>query len=143
MDSRRYPPVPRIGVGAVVMKDGAVLLVCRRKPPGEALWAIPGGLLKLGETLKEGAEREIKEETGITIRAGRPLYVYEFLERDPRGQLLYHYVIIDLQSEYLTGTLRAADDALACRWVRPEECRHLPLTAGTEALLQELHFLPP
>ncbi|HOJ50943.1 MAG TPA: NUDIX hydrolase [Syntrophales bacterium] len=141
-EARIYPSFPRVGVGAVVIKDGAILLVRRAAPPGEHLWAIPGGLLKLGETLKEGAEREIKEETGITIIAGKPVFVFDFLEKDAQGQIIFHYVIIDLEGEYVTGTIQAADDAADCRWIRPEECEHLPLTRSTRKLLKEIKFIP-
>ncbi len=143
MSRRTYPAVPRVGVGAVVMKDDAILLVRRAKPPGQALWAIPGGVLKLGETLQEGAAREIREETGITIKVGKPIYVFDFIERDKAGRVLYHYVIIDLIGKYLAGEINAADDAAECRWVRPEECRNLPLSESTVSLLEELRFLVP
>ena len=74
MSKREYPESPVVGVGAVVIKGGKVLLVKRGVDPKKGLWAIPGGSLKLGETLQEGAEREIMEETGITIRAKEPVY---------------------------------------------------------------------
>ena len=74
MASREYPDNPRVGVGAVVLREGRVLLVRRGAAPANGLWAIPGGALELGETLQEGAEREILEETGILIRAGDPVF---------------------------------------------------------------------
>ena len=70
MSNREYPDQPRVGVGAVVLREGRVLLVRRGVAPAWGLWAIPGGGLRIGETLQEGAEREILEETGIVIRAG-------------------------------------------------------------------------
>jgi len=138
---RKYPLFPHVGVGALVIKEGKVLLVRRAAPPSEGLWAIPGGILKVGETLQEGAEREIKEETGITIRAKEPIYTFDFIEKDGEGNVVFHYVIVDLEGEYLHGQIRAADDASDCRWVSPEECNRLPLTKSTRKLLEEKLFL--
>ena len=50
---RMYPDHPSVGVGAVVFKENKVLLVLRGRPPAEGVWAVPGGRLKLGETLKK------------------------------------------------------------------------------------------
>lgn len=142
-EGRMYPSHPRVGVGAVVIKNGTVLLVRRAAPPGKDLWAIPGGLLKLGESLKEAVEREVKEETGITISAGKVIFVVDFLERDEAGRIVFHYVIIDLEGKYVEGEIRAADDVSDCRWVSPEECNALPITKTTRKLLEEIDFLPP
>jgi 8-oxo-dGTP diphosphatase len=62
---RHYPDAPRPAVGAVVFKGDAVLLVQRANPPSRGMWAIPGGRVRLGETLQAAAEREILEETGV------------------------------------------------------------------------------
>ena len=98
-------------MGAVVFKDGAVLLVKRGKAPACGMWAIPGGSVRLGETLQEAAEREILEETGIVIRAGEPIFVFDTIQRDEQAQIQFHYVIVDLAAEYIRGSPRAADDA--------------------------------
>ncbi|MDH3355103.1 MAG: NUDIX domain-containing protein, partial [Chromatiales bacterium] len=71
--------LPVVGVGAIVIHEGAVLLVKRGKAPHKGEWAIPGGKLKWGETLQQGAEREILEETGIAIEAGELLYHFEHI----------------------------------------------------------------
>ena len=80
MSNREYPDQPRVGVGAVVLREGRVLLVRRGVAPARGLWAIPGGGLRIGETLQEGAEREILEETGIVIRAGAPVFTCDSFE---------------------------------------------------------------
>ena len=138
MSRREYPDYPRIGVGAVVVREGKILMVKRGSPPGENLWAIPGGLLELGESLQEGAEREIFEETGVRIKAGQPVYAFDFLKRDAEGRLRFHYVIVDLEATYLTGEIRAADDAIDVRWVSAEDCRQMPVSDKTLKLIQEL-----
>ena len=108
---------PQIGVGAAVFKNNKVLLVRRKNPPAAGFWAIPGGRLKWGETLQQAAEREIKEETGVIIKAGEIAWVFEVIDRDEESLVRFHYVIIDLHSKYLTGTPQANSDALQARWI--------------------------
>jgi 8-oxo-dGTP diphosphatase len=115
-DDRQYPERPLVGVGAVVIRAGRILLVKRGKPPGEGLWAIPGGMLELGETLQNAAEREIREETGLVIRAGKPVHTFDVIQRDAVGGVLYHYVIVDLAAEYVSGEVRPADDVAEAGW---------------------------
>ena len=125
-------------MGAVVFKDGAVLLVRRRRPPNQGLWAIPGGSLELGETLQEAAEREIREETGITVRAGKPVYIFDVIERDENSRVRYHYVITDLMAEFVRGHPVAQDDAIEARWIRPADLETLPVSETTVDLLCNL-----
>lgn len=129
---------PQIGVGAVVVHQGRVLLVQRGRPPGAGLWAIPGGRQRLGETLQQAAEREIREESGIAIRAGEPIYTTEHIERDAAGAVRYHYVIVDLAAEYLGGEPRPGDDAAAARWVAWSELSALPLNTSSRVALKTL-----
>jgi len=116
----RYPGHPRVAVGAFVFKDNRVLLVRRANPPSEDLWAIPGGKVRLGESLKDAAEREIKEETGISIRAQEPVFTFDHIERDGDDRIRFHYVIVDLKADYISGQPRPGDDALEARWISPD-----------------------
>nr|VFK15217.1 MAG: ADP-ribose pyrophosphatase YjhB, NUDIX family [Candidatus Kentron sp. LFY] len=134
--SHTYPTQPIAAVGAVVFKDRSVLLIRRGQPPNQGLWAIPGGCVRLGETLKEAAEREIREETGIRIRARRPIYIFDTVDRDKEGKIRYHYVIVDLLADYLDGRPMAGDDALEARWVTSEELDSLPVSKATMELLR-------
>ena len=115
-----YPQQPVVAVGAIVFEKDRVLLVRRGQPPSQDLWAIPGGRVKLGETLQEAAEREILEETGIRIRAGEPVYTFDYIERDGTSRPRFHYVIVDLRADFIDGELRAGDDAADVRWVSAE-----------------------
>lgn len=133
----RYPDRPRVAVGAVVLRDGAVLLVKRAFPPSEGVWAIPGGGVLLGETLREAAEREIREETGVEIRALEPVAAFDVIEKDDAGRIRFHYVIVDLSAEWVAGEPCAASDAADARWVTAEEMDTLPLSRRTRRLLAE------
>jgi ADP-ribose pyrophosphatase len=135
--SREYPDSPRVGVGSVIVHEGRVLLVLRGNPPSEGLWAIPGGMLRLGETLRQGAEREAMEECGVKIRAAHPIYAFDFIEQDDGGRVRFHYVIVDLLAEWLEGEPHPADDALDARWFAPEELAagDLPIAPETRDLL--------
>ena len=141
MTKREYPDRPVVGVGAVVIRNGKVLLIKRGVYPSRGLWAVPGGSLELGETLQQGAEREILEETGITIRAREPIYAFDFFERDPDGRIRFHFVIVDLAADYIRGDVKGADDALEARWLAPGDLDHLPVSKNTLKLLQTVGFI--
>jgi 8-oxo-dGTP diphosphatase len=141
MSSREYPDRPVVGVGAIVIKEGRVLLVRRGIHPGKGLWAIPGGGLKLGETLQQGAEREIEEETGVAIRAGDPVYSFDFFDYDEEKRLRYHYVIVDMMGEYISGEPQGGDDAQEARWLAPGDLAGLNVSVNTIRVLKALNFL--
>ena len=134
-----YPSSPRVAVGAVIFKDSKVLLVLRSKPPAENQWSIPGGRVELGETLQEAAEREILEETGISIRAGEPVYTFDVIERDDRGRIRFHYVILDLAADYLRGEVKPGDDAVDVSWVSSKDINTRNVSAATRKLLKECY----
>jgi 8-oxo-dGTP diphosphatase len=140
MSKSDYPDVPRVGVGAVVIKNSNVLLVRRGIPPSEGLWAIPGGHVELGETLQETAEREILEETGIVIKAGEPIYAFDLIEQDDSGRIRFHFIVVDVTGEYVSGEPRGADDALEARWLSWEEIEALPVSQNTLKLLKTINF---
>jgi ADP-ribose pyrophosphatase YjhB (NUDIX family) len=117
---REYPESPLVGVGAVIVEAGRVLLVRRGGEPLKGHWSLPGGLLELGESLADGVVREIREETGLLVE---PLQLIELLDRIHRDgtRVQYHYVIADYLCRVRGGTLLAASDADAVRWVERAE----------------------
>ena len=120
--------IPLIGVGAVVFLNDAVLLVKRKFEPAANQWAIPGGKLEFGETLKHAAEREVFEETGIQIEAGEVAHIFEWIDQQ-------HYIILDLDAKYISGEPCAGDDALEVRWVHAHELNTIVVTQSTKDLL--------
>lgn len=137
ISEHHYPTTPRLAVGAVVFNDGCVLLVQRGKAPARGQWAIPGGSVKLGETLQQAAQREVFEETGIRIKAKQPVYVFDVVDVAENGGVRWHYVIIDLEATYQGGQLRCGDDALDARWVRPSDLSELEVNPTTRKLLRQ------
>ena len=101
MVNRVYPDAPRVAVGAVILHQDKVLLVLRGQAPAKGLWAIPGGSVELGETLQVAAEREVMEETGLKVQAGKVIHTFDAIQRDDSGRVKYHYVIVDLLAEAL------------------------------------------
>lgn len=141
MSRLEYPDRPIVGVGAVVIRDGKILLVKRGVAPSKGLWAIPGGSLELGETIQQAAEREIFEETGMEIRAREPIYAFDFFERDECGGIRFHFVIVDVAADFIRGEPKGNDDALDARWLAPGDLDHLPVSKNTIKLLQTIGFI--
>jgi 8-oxo-dGTP diphosphatase len=120
-DSREYPSRPICGVGAVVRKGDSVLLIQRGREPRLGQWTVPGGAVELGESLRDAAVREIREECGIEIRLGQVMDAFDIMSMDQAGQLKYHYIVVDLAATYTSGDLRPGGDVVDARWVGNEE----------------------
>jgi 8-oxo-dGTP diphosphatase len=133
---REYPRQPLVGVGAVIVEKGRVLLITRGKAPLLGEWSIPGGMLELGETLREGAEREALEETGLVVRAGDLLGVFDRIVPDETQRTLYHYVLIDFLCEIISGNVLAAGDASDARWFTLADLSDLSLPGETLKVLE-------
>ena len=117
---REFPETPLVGVGAVIVQEGRVLLVQRGREPLKGHWSLPGGMVVLGESLLAGVIREVKEETGLLVE---PVELIELLDRIHRQgeRVRYHYVIADYLCRVTGGDLKAASDADAVRWVERAE----------------------
>lgn len=136
--STEYPDRPRVAVGALVLREGRLLVVERGKAPAEGIWALPGGSVELGEALGEAAEREVLEETGVVVRAGDIIYTFDAVVRDDDGRVRFHYVIVDLDCEYLSGEAVAGCDARSARFVTREEFALLRSSRATVDLLKRV-----
>lgn len=123
--AKAYPDEPRVGVGVVII-DGDRVLMCRRgKPPRVGGWSLPGGGQELGETVRDAAIREAREETGLEIEILGLVDVIDSIMHDDSGRIEYHYALIDFAAKVRRGNLEAGDDATEVRWVTLGEMRAL------------------
>lgn len=133
---RHYPEQPLVGVGAVIFKGDEVLLVRRGQEPAKGVWSLPGGLVEVGETLSEAITREVREETGLSIRILGVTAVLERIYRDPRGGIPYHYVLIDFACDYSEGELRPGSDITAARFVAAGDLDRMNLPDYTAQVIK-------
>ena len=124
---REYPDRPIVGVGAVIIDAGRVLLVKRGAPPLLGEWSLPGGVVEIGETLRAAAEREAREETGLIVQAGEVLEVLDRIIPGEQGRPQYHYVLIDFLCRLAGGELRAGGDAADAAWAKKDELEKFKL----------------
>jgi 8-oxo-dGTP diphosphatase len=129
--SREYPNFPLAGVGAVITQDNQVILVRRGKEPSKGDWSIPGGLVNVGETLRDAAIREAFEETGLEVEPTDLVELVERIFRDDSGRVQYHYILADFLCRVRKGNLLAGSDALDAKWFRPDELPDLNLAEIT------------
>jgi len=116
--------VPRVGVGAVIMRDGALLMVERGRPPRAGEWAVPGGKVRWGERLEDAVAREVAEETGLIVEVGEPVWTGQAIGSD------WHFVLLDFEATIIGGELAAGDDAAQVAWVDLAEADSWPLTSS-------------
>jgi len=140
-----HPTIPQVAVGALVVKkdhhgDYQFLLVRRGKAPAQGLWALPGGKIEWGETMSEAVKREVMEETGLTIKVGKRIHVFDNITRDRQGSVEYHYVIIDFMAapQDPEAPLLPGDDALEARWLNLADLENLPVSKPTYHLVRRI-----
>jgi mutator protein MutT len=135
-DTRKYPERPIVGVGAVIVDAGRVLLVKRRYEPLAGHWSIPGGTLELGETLEAGIVREMREETGLEIQVGPVVDVFDRIILDPEARVRYHFVLVDYLCWPIGGMLQAGSDVDAAVLVNPQDLDGYDLTVKARAVIE-------
>lgn len=125
-----------MGVGAVVIRDGKVLLIRRGKPPLRGRWMIPGGTVELGESLEQAVVREVREETGLVVRPHEPLAIFDQVQCRG-GHILHHHVIVDFLCDFVSGTALAASDAQEVALVSPKALAACRLTREARCVILE------
>jgi ADP-ribose pyrophosphatase YjhB (NUDIX family) len=133
---REFPEHPLVGVGAIIIANSRVLLVKRAHPPIQGQWSIPGGVIEVGELVRDAAVRETREETGLIVEPGDLLGVYDRVLRHADGRVQYHYVLVDFLCRPAGGELHAASDAAEVRWFTPEQ---LPTLGLADDTLEVIH----
>ncbi|MEM2094426.1 MAG: NUDIX hydrolase [Candidatus Bathyarchaeia archaeon] len=134
---RKYPSCPIVGVGGLIVDRDKVLLVKRENEPGKGLWSVPGGVLELGETVREGAKREIREETGIDVEFDRLLDVLDNIIYDEKGVICFHYVLVEFLGHPVGGSLAAATDVREARWFNLYELGSIATTRTLRRLIEK------
>ncbi|HYL10480.1 MAG TPA: NUDIX hydrolase [Candidatus Acidoferrales bacterium] len=144
---REFPERPVVGVGGVVIEDGRTLLIRRGNEPLKGQWSIPGGTLELGETLVEGVARELLEETGLEVRVGPLIEVFERISpvglpgetlpgNLPNSRPRYHFVIADYLCDRIGGEAQAGGDVTDVAWARESELAPYKLTETATRVLR-------
>lgn len=129
--------VPRIGVSAIVLRPGEVLLVERARPPYRGAWSLPGGLVEWGETLEQAARREVAEETGLDIAIEGLCRNLDLIGTDDATGSGHHFVLAVFHARPVGGALAAGDDAAAAAWTRLDALAGLTMTPGSADLIAE------
>jgi mutator protein MutT len=133
---RLYPSQPVVGVGAIIVCNGKILLEKRKSEPGRGKWSIPGGLVELGESTEQAVIREVKEETGLDVENPELIDVVNNIILDANGKIEYHFVIVDYFVKLRGGELKAADDAEELKWVALDDVEKYNITSTLRAFLQ-------
>ena len=133
--SRAYPDRPYVGVGAVIVDEGKVLIVKRRYEPLAGQWSLPGGAVEVGETLEASIAREMLEETGLEVEVGPVIEVFDRITRDEEGKVRYHFVLVDYLCWPIGGALQPASDVADAAFVAPADLAPYALTEKATAVI--------
>jgi ADP-ribose pyrophosphatase YjhB (NUDIX family) len=135
--SREYPSRPLVGTGALILRDGKLLLVKRGAHPGFGKWSVPGGLVELGERVQDAMVREVKEEVGFDVEAVKLTDVADTITLDSSGRVQYHFVVVNFVARIVGGELKTATDILEAKWVPVGEVDKVDLTGSFRAFFEK------
>jgi len=134
---REYPERPMVGVGGVVIANDRALLIRRGSAPLKGEWSIPGGMLEIGETIVQGVQRELLEETAIAVKVLDLIEVFERISPDQDGRPQYHFVILDYLCEVIRGEALAGSDVTDVAWVAESDLIKYSLTPTATRVIQK------
>ena len=125
-----------VAVGAVIVVSERLLLVQRAQDPGRGLWAVPGGRVQTGESLRQAVAREVAEETGLEVEVGDVAWTGRAI--GPGDPPAWHFVIVDFWASVTRGEVRPGDDAAAAEWVPLTDVREHPIVDTMHSLMDSL-----
>ncbi len=136
--TRSYPSAPMVGVGVITFNsEKKVLLVKRGNEPSKGLWSLPGGMVELGERVREAGIREVKEECNIDIESQDVVSVVDLILEDSDGKVKYHYILIDYLAKYIGGELKPQSDVVDAAWFSQDEINNLDIPEVTRNVLEK------
>ena len=136
---RDYPTHPIVGVGAIILDDGQVVLVRRGHEPALGEWSLPGGMVELGETIEQAIIREVQEEVGLTVEVANLVAVLDWILLNASGSVQFHYVLMDFLCRTVAGGLRTGSDVLSSARVPLEDLAHYGLKRETVEVINRAH----
>ena len=139
---REYPTRPIAGVGVMIRDGERYLLIKRAANPDKGLWSVPGGLVEVGERIEDAALREAMEETCLEVELVKRLGVVDKIELDDKGEVYYHFVIIQYLADMVSGEMCPMDDALEAEWVTLDRLKGYELTNSLKDFLIEIGMYP-
>ena len=125
-----------MGVGAVIVDDGKVVLIKRKYEPLKGQWSLPGGMVEIGETLEAALAREMLEETGLRVDVGPVIEVFDRIMRDEEHRVRYHYVLVDYLCWPADGLLQAGSDVDMAIWADPATLSEYALTEKATSVIE-------
>ncbi|MFC2037295.1 NUDIX hydrolase [Chloroflexota bacterium] len=135
---REYPKAPIVAVGVIIRSGDRIALIQRDKEPSKGLWTFPGGAVELGETVRDAAQREALEETGLAVELGEVAAVVDNMVHDEEGRIHYHYIILDFFARPAGGRLQPGTDVSDARWASLADLDSLDMTEKAGQLAREL-----
>ncbi|MBD3207200.1 NUDIX domain-containing protein [Candidatus Bathyarchaeota archaeon] len=133
-----YPKLPIPGVAALTLRNDTILLTQRGKAPSEGMWGLPGGAVELGERVEEAVIREVKEETGITVKPVELIAVFDSIHKDQDGKYLYHYILLEYLCDYVAGEVTPNSDAPDAKWVPLNDLDQVPIMPSTKKFILKI-----
>jgi mutator protein MutT len=125
-----------VGVGAVIVDEGQVVLVKRKYEPLKGQWSLPGGMVEIGETLEAALAREMLEETGLRVDVGPVIEVFDRIMHDEDRRVRYHFVLIDYLCWPVGGSLQAGSDVEEAIWAEPATLGDYALTEKATTVIE-------
>lgn len=134
-DDRAYPARPILAVSAAIFRDGKVLIVRRARQPALGLYTLPGGVVEVGETLFEAVQREVFEETALTVAPLAPAGYRDVVVRDADGRVSRHFIILPFAARWIAGEVSLNEELAEAQWLAPTALTGLETTEGLSEII--------